>query len=332
MALTDLAEATPETTSEEIASYADTVAEEVVQERQEERKSDAEIVARNSPPTKQSAEPKSSSAEAEKDQSKKSAKADSQSESGSVTEAPEWLTDDVKAELSAYGISEAELSDFSSREELERAIRLFDKTALEAGRKAMAEGGDASRNEKGQFVKKEGSEESEESTPEKRNYEVSLSADKWEDDIVNEFSRMRDHYESRFQALESQLMIERVRSEEERFDNFVDSLGHTDLFGNTGKESTNELERRKDLLVAVKAHMIGLEALGRPTTLNERLIGRVAHMVFSDELGKKLIKQQTSKVSKQNQLRQGGSPTKPLPPRDDPREEADRLYRELSGF
>jgi hypothetical protein len=53
-------------------------------------------------------------------------------------------------------------------------------------------------------------------------------------------------------------------------------------------------------------------------------------MVFGDELSKKLLKKQTSKITKQSQLRQGGSPTKPIPPRDDPREEADRLYKELS--
>jgi len=59
------------------------------------------------------------------------------------------------------------------------------------------------------------------------------------------------------------------------------------------------------------------------------LVGRVASMVFSDEINKKRLKQQTQKISRQSQLRLGGSPHKPQPPREDPREEADRLYREL---
>jgi hypothetical protein len=108
------------------------------------------------------------------------------------------------------------------------------------------------------------------------------------------------------------LQKQSASAEEQRFDSLVDSLGHADLFGATGKESDKELERRKDLNVAVKAQMIGLAKLGRPAEMSPQLISRVANMVFGEELGKKRLKQQTSKISKQNQLRQGGSPTKPL--------------------
>lgn len=330
MPLDDLRKATPETTTDDIKQYASEIIKEVAQERQSERKSDAEIIARSSPPTKQPAEQISSSDKVVPDLSNSSAKAESQGDSGDSPKNPEWLDSELLSEASALGISEAELSDFSSREEFERAVRLLDKAALESGRKAMSEGSDGpARNEKGQFVKKEGPDESKELAPPSDRYEVSLSTEKWEDDIVNEFSRMRDYYETRLQSLESQFMAEMLRAEEDRFDKFVDTLGHTELFGTTGKESDRELERRKDLLVAVRAHIIGLNALGRPAKFDGRLIGRVANMVFSEELGKKLIKQQTAKVSRQNQLRQGGSPIKPLPPSEDPREAFDRLYREL---
>lgn len=313
-------------TSEDIAAYAETVAKEVEAERQGDRKSDAEIVTDTVSVTKTPA--------AEKNASSKSAEADSQSEeTGDESDGPEWLNDDVKAEAAAYGIGESELADFTSREEFDRALRLFDKTALEAGRKAMAEGEDkgSTRNEKGQFVKKEEPkpDETKEHAPRDGRYEVSLSKDLYDDEIVGEFTRMRDYYESRFAVLESRLLEADAKTEEHQFDNYVDSLGHADLFGKTGKESEKELERRRDLHVAVKAQMIGLERLGRPTELTDQLVNRVANMVFADELGKKRLKQQTQKISKQSQLRQGGSPTKPLPPRDDPRDEADRLYREL---
>jgi hypothetical protein len=152
----------------------------------------------------------------------------------------------------------------------------------------------------------------------------------YDEEIIGEFNRLRDHYESRLEVLESYFSEASASAEEQRFDSFVDALGHTDLFGVTGKESDKELERRRDLNVAVKAQMIGLEKLGRPAQMTKELISRVANMAFGDELGKKLLKKQTSKISRQSQLRQGGSPTKPLPPRDDPRDEADRLYRELS--
>ena len=75
--------------------------------------------------------------------------------------------------------------------------------------------------------------------------------------------------------------------------------------------------------------MIGLENMGRPASMTEELVKRVANMVFADELAKKRLKQQTAKISKQSSLRMGGSPTKPLPPSEDPREAAERLYKEL---
>lgn len=314
-------------TSDEIAAYAETVVKEVEAERMGDRKSDAEIVSDTAKPAENRAEENSGDDKSVEDSVR-------DEETGDGSDTPDWVDDKLKAEAAAYGIDESDLSDFASREELEKVFRLFDKKALEAGRKAMADGDDGkSRNEKGQFVKNEGAKEGgEDPKPAKKDgsrYEVSLSKDLYDDEIVNEFSRMRDYYEERLSALESQFVQVSAKSEEDRFDSLVDSLGHADLFGKTGKESQKELERRKDLHVAVKAQLIGLERLGRPAELNDQLISRVANMVFAEELGKKRLKQQTQKVTRQNQLRQGGSPTRPLPPKDNPRDEADRLYREL---
>ena len=331
MALADLTEATPDTSSEEIRSYAEQVISEVEADRQGEQpqgKSDAQIVNEHAGPPpadkpKTSAENKSGSNTALEGE-----------DTGDVAEVPEWMTDDVKAEAAVYGIDEAELADFASREELDRALRLFDKRALEAGRKAMAESEEGTtRNEKGQFVKKDEpkADQSKEATPQDGRYQVSLNPDLYDEEIISEFTRMRDHYESRLGVLESHYAKASADAEEQRFDSFVDSLGHADLFGTTGKESEKELQRRKDLNVAVKAQLIGLANLGRPAEMSKELISRVANMAFGEELKKKLLKQQTRKISRQSDSRMGGSPVKPLPPSDDPRTEADRLYREMSG-
>ncbi len=332
MALADLTDATPDTSADDIAAYADQVAKEVEQERkgEPETKSDAQIT--NEQAGTQQPADKTIDTPAEKNSG--SDTAPEGEETGDAIESPEWLTDDVKAEASAYGINESELADFTSREELDRALRLFDKTALEAGRKAMAESEKTPvRDDKGKFVKKEEPKTAppKEETPKDGRYQVSLDPDLYDEEIISEFSRLREHYESRFEALESHFAAQSASAEEQRFDNFVDSLGHADLFGTTGKESDKELERRRDLNVAVKAQMIGLERLGRPAEMSQQLISRVANMAFGDELGKKRLKQQTSKISRQSNLRQGGSPTKPLPPSDNPRDEADRLYKELAS-
>lgn len=327
MPVSDLKEIDASTSSDDVKAYAEAVVNEVQADRAGEQKpegkSDAQIVNEQAgkPSPETPAENKSGRETAQEGE-----------ESGSVSERPEWMDDDVQAEAAAYGIDESELADFTSREELDRALRLFDKTALEAGRKAMAESEeDKTRNEKGQFVKKEEpkAEQPKEKAPRDGRYEVSLDPDLYDEEIISELTKIRDHYDSRLEALESHFAEASASAEEQRFDSFVDSLGHADLFGETGKESEKELERRRDLNVAVKAQMIGLERLGRPAEMSKQLIARVANMAFGDELSKKRLKQQTVKVSKQNQLRQGGSPTKPQPPSDNPRDEFDRLYKEL---
>ena len=310
-----------EMTSEDIKSFAEQVVEEVRLERAGEEKSTAAVINDTASVEKIAAENKSSN--------QKAAKEEVQSEEGSG-KGSSWITDDLKAEVATYGIDESDLSDFSSREELDKTLRFIDKKALDAGRKALAEDDSPARNEKGQFKKQEVEETGE---PEKRGdrYEVTLSKDIYDDEIVDEFTRLRDHYETRLEQLEKHFEFVNAKSEEDRFDSYVDSLDQADLFGKTGSESDEELERRRDLHVAVKAQMIGLEKLGRPAELTDKLVSRVANMVFADQMNKKLLKQKTQKISRQSQMRLGGSPVKPQPPSEDPREEADRLYRELAG-
>jgi len=310
-----------EMTSEDIKSFAEQVVEEVRSERAGEEKSTAAVINDTASVEKIAAENRSSS--------QKAAKGEVQSEEDSG-KGSSWITDDLKAEVATYGIDESDLSDFSSREELDKTLRFLDKKALDAGRKALAEDHSPARNEKGQFKKQEAEEVGE---PEKRGdrYEVTLSKDLYDDEIVDEFTRLRDHYEIRLERLEKHFEFANAKSEEDRFDSYVDSLDQADLFGKTGSESDEELERRKDLHVAVKAQMIGLERLGQPAELTDKLVSRVANMVFADQMNKKLLKKRTQKISRQSQMRLGGSPVKPQPPSEDPREEADRLYRELSG-
>jgi hypothetical protein len=311
-------------TSEEIAAYADAVAKEVEAERQGDKKSDAEIVAGTSQPT---------STRAEDNTGGESTKAESQGEeSGDTAEAPEWVTDDVKAEVATYGISEEDLLEFSSREELDKVLRILDKKAFEAGKNADSESdGSTTRNEKGQFVKKEESQgDDTDDSASESGYEVSLSSELWDEEIIGEFNKMKDYYESRLSKIEERFQEVAIQAEEQQFDNFVDSLGHADLFGKTGKETKEELERRRELNTAVKAQILGLQKLGNQAELNKQLVERVANMVFAEELGKKRLKQHTSKLAKQSNLRQGGSPTKPIQAKDDPRDEFDKLYQELS--
>lgn len=317
----DVAELNETSTSEEIQAFVDEIAADRTGEAQApEPKSDAAIVADHA---NNNETPVASGDEIETATAPKKGK-------GETADDRSWLDDDLKAEVSAYGIGDEELADFTSREEVERALRFFDKSALEAGRKAMAEGDqkETGRDEKGRFVAKAAETETEKP---KTGYEPKLTKDVYDDAIVDEFTRMRDHYEERLQALEAKLGEADARAEEQHFDGLVDSLGHADLFGKTGKEDAKQLQRRTDLHVAVKAQMLGLAQLGRPTEMSESLINRVARMVFAEELGKRELKERTKRIAKQSNGRQGGGVTRPTEPNESPRDWADRLFKELQG-
>lgn len=304
-----MAELTAESTHEDITAAVD----DIIQSRSASEKTDGQAIAeeRDTPVGDMTAE----------DDSGKS-KEPTEEESGEA-EDREWLDDKLKADVAAYGIDEKELEEFSSREEVERALRIFDKTALDAGRKAMAEEKD--RDNQGRFAKKE-PEAKKESTDGR--YEINLDKDVYDEGLVSEFTRMRDHYEDRIDALETRFVEADSRAEEERFDGLIDNLGHADLFGKSGKETTKELQRRQDLFIAVKAQQIGLQQLGRPVDLDESLINRVARMVFAEELGKKDLKNRTRQISKQANGRMGGGVTRPSDPKETLREEFRRIYKE----
>ena len=335
MAVTDLNEVSEDTSTEEIQDYVEQVTKEVEEERAGEEKSDAQITSEqaNTPQPAQQKTP------AENNSGSETAEVEDQGEETGIASKSydEWFDDSAKAEVAAYGIEESEIADFASREEFDRALRLLDKSAMETGRQALAESeGDQGqpRNEKGQFeTNPEPNDDDQYPDVGKRDgqYEITLDEDVYDEEIVGEFTRMRDHYDSRLEALEGHLIEADAMAEEQYFDNLVDSLGHTDLFGKTDNETPKQLERRQDLIVAVKAQQIGLEQLGRPTEITESLINRVSHMVFAEDLGKKDLKKRTRKISRQSNGRQGGGVPRPQDPRDDPRAEADRLYRELDG-
>jgi hypothetical protein len=332
-----LEELTADSTADDVKEYAEQVVKEVEADRAGEEKGDARITAEHADNEHKPEGAKETLAE------KKSG--EEAAEEGEKAGEESWLDEGLKAEAAAIGLEESELADFTSREELERALRLFDKKALEAGRKALAESDKAesdkgqTRNEKGRFVEKKPKADPKPEEAKEGRFEISPKfKETYDEEMVSELTNLRDHYEtrldayeSRFAAMEDRLAAADAAAEEKHFDSLVDSLGHTDLFGKTDTEDAKQLQRRKDLHVAVKAQLIGLAQLGRPTELNESLVNRVARMVFAEDLGKKDLKNRTRKISRQSNGRQGGGATRPQDPREDPRDEADRLYKELAG-
>jgi hypothetical protein len=308
-----MAELADNATTEEINEFVDNM----IAEAEETEKPDAQQIAEDHDKTPIADTANDESAEGETPEGEESGNADAQ--------APEWLDDDLKAEGSAYGLSEEQLAEFTSREEVERAFSLFDRAALEAGRKALAEG-----QAEGESTEEE--PQSKEQPATTAGYESGLKKEMYDEeffgDITGEFARLHDHFAERFSYLEQRLAEADLQVEEQKFDGIVDTLGHADLFGKTGKENSRQLKRRQDLLDEVRTMMAGRKTLGRQVEMNDSLVNRVARGLFAEDIGKKELKAKTRKVSRQADSRQGGGATKAREPQESLREEMRRLHAE----
>lgn len=307
-------ELTESSTHEDIQAAVDQA---IKQQQGEPEKSDAQAIAeeRDKPVVPETAETDSGSEDT----------ADVGEEAGPQ----EWLDDTLKAEVAAYGISEEELADFTSREELERALRFTTRKALDIGRKALE--GEPVRDEQGRFMKKESEPEVKEAPADEGQYEVTLS-DFWDEDcktdLQREFARLHDRYESRLASLEERFQETAARAEEQRFDAAIDSLGYPALFGRTGSENEKQLKCRVAVHEALAAQMQTLRDQGREGDY-DFWVGVLAKGLFADDFTKKELKARTKKVSKQSNSRTGDGSTKGADPVESLRDEMRRRYKEL---
>lgn len=314
--MTDTIELTEESTTEDIAAAVDQIASEVEEEQKGEQKPDAQITSEHSDNEKKTPESEKRTV---------SSLDDSEEDEDSGEPEPDWR-EKAHAEASAYGISEEDVADFQSREEWERAVKLFDRQ-MDAEREKL-KSGEEDKGGKDSKVAEPPKEVATEAKP--GSYSVKLDPDVYDDELVAEFNSMREHYESRIEALESRFADADAQAAEERFDRSVDSLEFSQLFGKSGEESSDELERRQNLYDHVLVEMQVMERLGRKIN-QDALVERVARSLFPEEYEKRIIKNHTRKISRQSNSRQGGGVTRPTDPPEDPRDAADKLYREMEG-
>jgi hypothetical protein len=234
----------------------------------------------------------------------------------STNAADAWRADDeVKALVSAYGITDDELAQFSNRDELDRAMTFLDRAALKAGHATAEETTPKEtpnkevakpRTPDGKFApspKDEG---------ETQDSEFFISETDYDEGVAKPFNSFIKHATARIAALEETIAASAATLEQERFDSRVDSLDHPELFGVTGKETDEQLKNRKTLFMEEEAYLLGLGKQGRKVSKSQSMTQRVARMVFSEHLTKQEIKQRTTRLSKQSNMRMGGSSTTPV--------------------
>lgn len=314
MAFEDLNE---DSTSEDIEAAVDqiiadrTANESVDTEETAEDASDAELVGNDEVTTER---------DTAGEEQKKPARASEKT--GKAKPDTDWR-EEAAAEASAYGFSDEDIAEFQSREEFDRAMKLFNRQ-MDAERQQMSEDNGEERSEQPSRQPSRNDDARDDG-----HYQIGLSRDIYDDEIVDEFQKMRDHYESRIAAIEERFHTADTLATEERFDRAVDEIGFTQLFGKTGEETETELARRKQVYDQVEVEKEVLARLGRtPGDLNA-LVNRVARSLFPEEYDKKLLKNHTRRISRQSNGRQGGGVTRPTDPPQSLKEEMRQLYKEL---
>jgi hypothetical protein len=258
------------------------------------------------------------------DDSEETGKAKAAKSDDAEGSASDWRAE-AKAEAAAYGFSEEEIAEFQSREELDRALKLFDRK-LDAERKKVLGEPKGEKDKGGEAQKKAPEADSKESYD--GTYHVGLDPDIYDEEIVGEFTRLRDHYETRLAALDDRFQNAEAIAAEDVFDRSVDDLEFSQLFGKTGEESDVELKRRNELFERVNIEQLVMSRLEMHVDHNS-LVKRVARGLFPDEYDKKLLKNHTRKIFRQSDKRQGSGATRSTDPPQGLREEMRELYEEL---
>lgn len=248
-------------------------------------------------------------------------------ETKATDQSEDWRDDEVKELATAYGIDDKALASFSSRDELERALSLFDNHAMQAGSNA----GDQQAGEQG-TAREAQNVERHPVYPDRRPDGTLLPADQRQsqqaakpseftlnldpevvgEDVVNTFKGLQTFYESKFQALEQRL-AEQQKLEQSRqmeayysaFDAVVDSLGETELFGETGKETKEQMANRRLLESEFAGYANNLSRQGRSVSLSKPFVGRAMKRAFADHLIQRERQQLTQRLQQQSSQRLG---------------------------
>ena len=275
-----IAELDENSTTEDISAYINNIVD--------ERKPDAEIIAEHNESTETPADDNSGGEEVEET---------SEEDSG-------WINDDLIAEVADYDLDKDDLAEFGSREELDRALKLFNKQAVAASRDP---------------------EEAEPKTDESKSQYESLDEDIYDEEIVG----MGNQFNERIAALEAQLQGKIEQAAERKFDSAIESLEHTELFGKTGSETKKQMEHRTKVNAAVRKQLGGSDVSDEE---HDKWVRIIARGIFAEEFDKRVIKNHTQKISKQSGKRQGGGATRASEAPESPRDAIAREAREIRGY
>lgn len=242
-----------------------------------------------------------------------------------------WIDDDVRGMAATLGIPVEKLSGFSTREEFDRALSLVDAAVMRRVQSSQAGADqqqqltqqaqqesvqrhveDPNRRPDGTFLP---ADQRGQDSGQASSVDLGLDPELYEDIFVKDMNRIHGSLASRIDQLESfigQLQhAENARFQQsyaERFDSIVDSLGHPELFGESGKETPDQFENRKKLFADTSAYIDGLSrSQGRRIRLEKAIVDRAKHISFADHLSSQARQKILTQLRDQSADRMGGS-------------------------
>ena len=227
-----------------------------------------------------------------------------------------WLDADTQDLATALGLTDADLAEFGSKAELDRALRLIDRKAFEAGKAAQqpppakpadqppAQTPAAQRTEDALAKLKAFKLDEELGSDDAPKLQEAISAITAE---LEDFRAWRDG----IRKTEGQRAFQDLRT---KATNALHSLGHVDLFGKPGEAPTKEQAANVEkALDAHFTHARGLIASGRNAAPTPAFLKAAVGLVFADQLVNSTKQQQIAKLKAQSARRTGGGTTKPTP-------------------
>jgi len=257
-----------------------------------------------------------------------------------------WIDDDVRGLVSAFGLTEEDVSLFTGRDELERALTLLDSRArkhvdAELGREtqppppqATAHPAHPDRRADGTFLPADQRRAAQEAVQE--DFRLQLDPELHGQDLVEQLGKLQEHYGARIKTLADRLAaqerVEQERAEQafvQVFDATVDSLGQTDLFGQTGKETREQMANRVRLFEEFQVRQAIHGRQGRQVSLNKPFLDYISRAAFAEHFFKQQHKQLTQRVMAQAGKRMDVGVTKTAAARPSLEERMEQRYREL---
>ncbi|MCE5269511.1 MAG: hypothetical protein LLG00_16670 [Planctomycetaceae bacterium] len=264
-----------------------------------------------------------------------------------------WLDDETRDLADAMGLTDDDLAEFGSREELERALRIIDRRAFEAGKAQAtqtADGQGSATTDPSQAAEKPGASKAKQASGDPGDPFADLSQFKLGETFdeeaaapINRFietavGTIRD-LQTRLGRFEAERQRQAVADVRRRALDSLHAMGNTELFGKPGAKPTKEQAANiEKALDAHFTHARGLIAQGRKVAPTPAFLKAAVHLAFGDQLSQQQQRQLSEKLRNQSARRMGGGAAKALPRargaratadevREDP--DLDKLFNDL---